>query len=90
MPGVLWLPGAAILNFGDYNDQIAEIGRLVVDPAAGRKGLGRTLFDAVDASDDRVEFASARRTTHVKTQRIFDRVGLVPWDSAHVLHDPMA
>jgi len=72
--------GAAILNFGDYNDQIAEIGRLVVDPSSGGKGLGRTLFDAlVDASDDRVEFAFGEaRTTHIKTQRIFDRVGLVP------------
>jgi len=72
--------GAAILNFGDYNDQIAEIGRLVVDPDSGGKGLGRTLFDALgDASDDRVEFAFGEaRTTHSKTQRIFDRVGLVP------------
>ena len=72
--------GAAILDFGDYNDQIAEIGRLVVDPSVGGKGLGRTLLDAlVDASDDRVEFAFGEaRTTHPKTQKIFDRVGLVP------------
>jgi RimJ/RimL family protein N-acetyltransferase len=72
--------GAAILDFGDYNDQIAEIGRLVVDPSVGGRGLGRTLLDAlVDASDDRVEFAFGEaRTTHIKTQRIFDRVGLVP------------
>jgi RimJ/RimL family protein N-acetyltransferase len=72
--------GAAILDFGDYNDQIAEIGRLVVDPRVGGKGLGRRLLDAlVDASDDRVEFAFGEaRTTHIKTQRIFDRVGLVP------------
>ena len=72
--------GAAMLDFGDYNDQIAEIGRLVVDPAVGGKGLGRTLLDAlVDASDDRVEFAFGEaRTTHPKTQKIFDRVGLVP------------
>jgi RimJ/RimL family protein N-acetyltransferase len=72
--------GAAILDFGDYNDQVAEIGRLVVDPAVGGKGLGRTLLNAlVDASDDRVEFAFGEaRTTHLKTQKIFDRVGLVP------------
>ena len=72
--------GAAILDFGDYNDQIAEIGRLVVDPHVGGKGLGRQLlFALVDASDDRVEFAFGEaRTTHSKTQRIFDRVGLVP------------
>jgi RimJ/RimL family protein N-acetyltransferase len=72
--------GAAVLDFGDYNDQIAEIGRLVVDPAVGGRGLGRAMLNAlVDASDDRVEFAFGEaRTTHVKTQRIFDRVGLVP------------
>lgn len=72
--------GAAILDFGDYNDQIAEIGRLVVDPSAGGKGLGREmLFALVDASDDRVEFAFGEaRTTHIKTQKIFDRAELVP------------
>jgi RimJ/RimL family protein N-acetyltransferase len=72
--------GAAVLDFGDYNDQIAEIGRLVVDPSVGGRGLGRAMLDAlVDASDDRVEFAFGEaRTTHIKTQRIFDRVGLVP------------
>lgn len=72
--------GAAILDYGDYNDQIAEIGRLVVDPTVGGKGLGRQMLSAlVDASDDRVEFAFGEaRTTHSKTQRIFDRVGLAP------------
>jgi RimJ/RimL family protein N-acetyltransferase len=72
--------GAAIFDFGDYNDQIAELGRLVVDPESGGKGLGRQLLAAlVDASDDRVEFAFGEaRTTHPKTQRIFDRIGIVP------------
>lgn len=72
--------GAAILDFGDYNDQIAEIGRLVVDPSAGGKGLGRLLLNAlVDESDNRVEFAFGEaRTTHIKTQKLFDRAGLVP------------
>jgi RimJ/RimL family protein N-acetyltransferase len=72
--------GACILNYGDYNDQIGEIGRLVVDPEAGGRGLGRALLTAlVDASDERVEFAFAEaRTVHPKTQRIDDRIGLVP------------
>jgi RimJ/RimL family protein N-acetyltransferase len=72
--------GAAVLDFGDYNDQIAEIGRLVVDPTTSGRGLGRTLLNSlVDASDDRVEFAFGEaRTTHPKTQKIFDHVGLVP------------
>ncbi|MEW5940769.1 MAG: GNAT family N-acetyltransferase, partial [Chloroflexota bacterium] len=72
--------GACILNAGDYNDQIGEIGRIVVDPEAGGKGLGRQLLAAlVDASDERVEFAFAEaRTTHPKTQKICDHIGLVP------------
>src|SRR5512140_114569 len=32
--------GAAVLDFGDYNDQIAEIGRLVVNPEISGRGLG--------------------------------------------------
>jgi N-acetylglutamate synthase-like GNAT family acetyltransferase len=72
--------GALILNTGDYNDQIGEIGRLVVNPEAGGRGLGGALLTAlVDASDDRVEFAFAEaRTIHPKTQKICDRIGLVP------------
>jgi N-acetylglutamate synthase-like GNAT family acetyltransferase len=71
--------GACILNAGDYNDQIGEIGRLVVDPTTGGKGLGRALLAAlVEASDERVEFAFAEaRTVHPKTQKICDRLGLV-------------
>ncbi len=78
--GKIVASGACILNFGDYNDQIGEIGRLVVDPQVGGKGLGRAILAAlVDASDDRVEFAFGEaRTTHPKTQKIFDRVGLMP------------
>ena len=72
--------GACVLNFGDYNDQIGEIGRLVVDPHVGGKGLGKQMLTAlVDASDQRVEFAFAEaRTVHPKTQKICDNIGLVP------------
>lgn len=72
--------GALILNFGDYNDQIGEIGRLVVDPDVGGKGLGRAMLEAlVDASDEHAEFVFAEaRTVHPKTQKINDRIGLVP------------
>lgn len=78
--GAILASGAAVLDFGDYNDQIAEIGRLVVSPNVSGKGLGRKVLDAlVDASDERVEFAFGEaRTTHPKTQKIFDHAGLVP------------
>lgn len=78
--GKIVASGAIILNFGDYNDQIGEIGRLVVDPDVAGKGLGRIMLAAlVDASDERVEFVFAEaRTVHPKTQKINDRIGLVP------------
>ncbi len=72
--------GACVLNFGDYNDQIGEIGRLVVDPKYGGHGLGREMLTAlVDASGQRVEFAFAEaRTVHPKTQKIVDGLGMAP------------
>ncbi|HEX7587444.1 MAG TPA: GNAT family N-acetyltransferase [Anaerolineae bacterium] len=72
--------GACILNFGDYNDQIGEIGRLVVDPKYGGRGLGGEMLTAlVEASGQRVEFAFAEaRTVHPKTQKIVDGLGMVP------------
>ncbi len=78
--GRLVASGACILNFGDYNDQIGEIGRLVVDPNVGGKGLGKQMLAAlVDATDDRVEFAFAEaRTVHPKTQKIVDNLGMPP------------
>ncbi len=78
--GKIAASGACILNFGDYNDLIGEIGRVVVDPDTAGKGLGRAILSAlVDAADERVEFAFAEaRTVHPKTQKINDRIGLVP------------
>lgn len=72
--------GSVVLDSGDYDDQIAEIGRLVVDPSAGGKGLGQTMVKAlVDASNNQVEFLFAdARTVHPKTQKINDQLGLVP------------
>lgn len=78
--GKIAASGACILNFGDYNDLIGEIGRVVVDPDTAGKGLGRAILTAlVDAADERVEFTFAEaRTVHPKTQKINDRIGLVP------------
>jgi RimJ/RimL family protein N-acetyltransferase len=72
--------GAVVLDSGDTDDQAAEIGRLVVDPSAGGKGLGQTLVKAlVEASNNQVEFLFAEaRTVHPKSQKINDQLGLVP------------
>jgi len=72
--------GALVLDSGDYDDQIAELGRLVIDPTVGGKGLGQTITKAlVEASNNRVEFLFAEaRTLHPKTQKINDQLGLVP------------
>lgn len=69
--------GAIILSHGDYNDQIGEIGRLVVHPKHTGRGLMRHLIDALlDATGSSVEFAFVEpRTTHTTVQGMMERVG---------------
>lgn len=66
--------GAVILDYGDYNDQIGEIGRLVVHPERKGRGLGRRIVNALlDATDDTVEFAFGEaRTVHPLSQALFE------------------
>lgn len=77
--------GAVILDYGDYNDQIGEIGRLVVHPERKGRGLGKRIIHALlDATDDTVEFAFGEaRTAHPISQILFERgdfgaVGFIP------------
>lgn len=69
--------GAVILDYGDYNDQIGEIGRLVVHPERKGRGLGRRIVAALlDATDDTVEFAFGEaRTVHPISQILFEGSG---------------
>jgi GNAT superfamily N-acetyltransferase len=66
--------GAVILDYGDYNDQIGEIGRLVVHPERKGRGLGRRIVNALfEATDDTVEFAFGEaRTVHPLSQALFE------------------
>jgi GNAT superfamily N-acetyltransferase len=69
--------GACVLDYGDYNDQIGEIGRVVVHPERKGRGLGKRLVNALlDATDDTVEFAFGEaRTVHPLSQILFERSG---------------
>ncbi len=71
--------GACVLDYGDYNDQIGEIGRVVVHPKRKGRGLGKRLVNALlDATDDTVEFAFGEaRTVHPLSQILFERAGFV-------------
>lgn len=71
--------GACILDYGDYNDQIGELGRLVVHPERKGRGLGKRLVAALlEATDDTVEFAFGEaRTVHPLSQILFDRADFV-------------
>src|SRR5918911_2157155 len=72
--------GACVLDYGDYNDQIGEIGRLVVHPERKGRGLGRRMVNALlDATDDTVEFAFGEaRTVHPLSQALFEKADFVP------------
>jgi GNAT superfamily N-acetyltransferase len=69
--------GACILDYGDYNDQIGELGRFVVHPERKGRGLGKRLVAAlIEATDDTVEFAFGEaRTVHPLSQVLFERAG---------------
>jgi RimJ/RimL family protein N-acetyltransferase len=77
--------GACVLDYGDYNDQIGEIGRLVVHPERKGRGLGKRIVNALlDATDDTVDFAFGEaRTVHPISQSLFEKadfaaVGFLP------------
>jgi N-acetylglutamate synthase-like GNAT family acetyltransferase len=71
--------GTVILDFGDYNDQIGELARLVVHPERTGRGLGRRLINALfDAADYSVEFAVGQtRTANSFSQDMFERANFV-------------
>lgn len=75
--GRLWGSGAVMLAAGDSDDQIAEIGRLVVHPDARGRSLGTTIVGSLtEVADSFSDFAFAEcRTAHVGSQIIFDRAG---------------
>jgi len=72
--------GACVLDYGDANDQIGELGRLVVHPQRKGRGLGRRIINALlDATDDTVEFAFGEaRTVHPLSQGLFEKAGFAP------------
>lgn len=71
---------ACVLDYGDYNDQIGEIGRVVVHPERKGRGLGKRIVSALlDATDETVEFAFGEaRTVHPLSQILFEKAEFVP------------
>lgn len=71
--------GALILDYGNYDDQVGEIGRLVVNPEYAGQGLGTGIINALlEAAADNVEFVVGEtRTEHSFSQSRVERAGLV-------------
>jgi GNAT superfamily N-acetyltransferase len=73
------------LDYGDYNDQIAEMGRFAVSPEHKGRGLGRRLNQALlEVAGDTIDFLfGTARTTHTYIQSLSERcdfcaVGFLP------------
>lgn len=71
---------AVMINVGDADDLVSEIGRLVVHPGARGKNLGSRLTSAaVDVADQFGDFSFGEcRTVHVGSQVILGREGFHP------------
>lgn len=68
---------AVMLNAGDADDLVGELGRLVVDPRARGRGLGtRLIREVTDEAERLCDFVFAEtRTAHLGSQIIFEREG---------------
>jgi len=68
---------ALALDYGDYNDQIAEMGRFAVSPEYKGRGLGRRLNKALlDVAGDTIDFLfGTARTMHTHIQSLSERCG---------------
>lgn len=71
--------GAVVLEFGDHDDQIGELARLVVHPERTGRGLGRRLIKSLfDAADYSVELAIGQtRTANSFSQEMFGQEDFV-------------
>ncbi len=69
--------GAVDIGYGDNNDQIGMLGRLVTHPEYKRLGLARRIINAlVKAAGDNIEFAVGEaRTAHTSSQILLERSG---------------
>ena len=84
--GEVLATGAVVLDYGDHNDQIGEMGRLVVHPERAGSGVGKRIMDALfEATGENVEFAFSRaRTENLFGQTVtvragFTTIGFLPY-----------
>jgi len=78
--GAVVATGAVRLDYGDYNDQIGELTRLVVHPDHARHGIGTHVINALfEAAAANLEFSLGEcRTSHSFSQRAFEEAGFAP------------
>jgi ribosomal protein S18 acetylase RimI-like enzyme len=69
--------GALVLDVGNYDDQVGELGRFVVNPACQGRGQGHRIINGLfEATEDNVEFALGEaRTAHLHSQRMMEKAG---------------
>ena len=69
--------GGILLDYGDYNDQLAELTRLAVHPHHVGHGAGRRMISSLfEVVQDNVEFAFGEaRTAHSFSQHMLDLAG---------------
>ena len=69
--------GALVMDVGNYNDQVGELGRFVVHPKCQGRGHGQKIINGLfRAAAHNVEFALGEaRTAHLKSQRMVEKAG---------------
>lgn len=69
--------GALVLDVGNHDDQVGELGRFVVNPAYQGRGQGHRIINGLfEAAEDNVEFALGEaRTAHLHSQRMMEKAG---------------
>ncbi|MFL6332842.1 MAG: GNAT family N-acetyltransferase [Pyrinomonadaceae bacterium] len=69
--------GALVMDVGNYNDQVGELGRFVVRQDRQGHGRGQSIINGLfQAAENNVEFAVGEaKTAHLKSQKLVEKAG---------------